>query len=48
MSFEEAYINIFKKSRKVAIMQFDMIALTKFERRFQILLQFLFSEYNVI
>ena len=38
MLIEEAYTNIFKKSRKIAIMQFDMIALTKFERRFQIFL----------
>ena len=34
MSIEKAYTNIFKKSRKIAIMQFDMIALTKSERRF--------------
>ena len=38
ISIKEAYTNIFKKSRKIAIMQFDMIALTKFKRRFQILL----------
>ena len=34
MSIEEAYTNIFKKNRKIAIMQFDMIALTKSEQRF--------------
>ena len=38
MSIEETYIDIFKKSRKIAIMQLDMIALTKFKQRFQILL----------
>ena len=48
MSIEEAYTNIFKKSRKIAIIQFNMIVLTKSERRFQIFLQFLFFEYNVI
>ena len=31
MSIEEIYINIFKKNRKIAIMQFDMTVLTKFE-----------------
>ena len=35
---KETYIDIFKKSRKSAIMQFDMIVLTKFKRRFQIFL----------
>ena len=35
---KETYINIFKKSRKVVIMLFDMIFITKSERRFQILL----------
>ena len=34
ISIKEIYINIFKKSRKIAIMQFNMIALTKFKRRF--------------
>ena len=34
MSIEETYTNIFKKNRKIAIMQFDMIVLTKSERRF--------------
>ena len=29
MSIEEAYTDIFKKSRKIAIMQFNMIALKK-------------------
>ena len=48
MSIEKAYTNIFKESRKIAIMQFNMIILTKFKRRFQILLQFLFFEYNII
>ena len=48
MSIEETYTNIFKKSRKIAIMQLDMIALIKSKRRFQILLQFLFFEYDVI
>ena len=48
MSIEKAYTDIFKKSRKIAIMQSDMIALTKSERRFQIFLQSLFFEYDVI
>ena len=34
MSIEETYTNIFKKSRKIAIMQFNMIVLTKFKQRF--------------
>ena len=34
MLIKEAYINIFKKSRKIAIMQFDIIVLIKFKRRF--------------
>ena len=48
MSIKEAYTDIFKKSRKIAIMQLDMIILTKFEQRFQIFLQFLLFEYDVI
>ena len=31
---EETYTEIFKKSRKIAIMQFDLSALTKSEQRF--------------
>ena len=38
MSIEEAYTNIFKKNRKIVIMQFDIIVLTKSERHFQIFL----------
>ena len=38
MSIKEAYTNIFKKNRKIVIMQLDMTALTKFKQRFQILL----------
>ena len=34
MSIKETYINIFKKNRKIAIIQFDMIVLIKFKRRF--------------
>ena len=34
MLIEETYTDIFKKSRKIAIMQFDMIVLTKLKRRF--------------
>ena len=48
MSIETIYTNIFKKSRKVAILQIDLIDLTKLERRFQTLLQFLLSKYDVI
>ena len=39
---------MFKKSRKVVILQFNIIVSTKSEQRFQILLQFLSSKYNVI
>ena len=48
MSIEKIYTNIFKKNRKIVIMQLNMIALTKSERHFQIFLQFLSFEYNVI
>ena len=48
MLIERTYTDIFKKSRKIAIIQFDMTALIKFKQHFQIFLQFLFSEYNII
>ena len=38
ISIEKTYTDIFKKGRKIAIIELDMIALTKSERRFQILL----------
>ena len=38
MLIEETYTDIFKKSRKIIIIQFDIIVLTKFKQRFQILL----------
>ena len=34
MLIKEVYTNIFKKSQKIAIMQFEIIVLRKFERRF--------------
>ena len=34
MLIEKAYTNIFKKNRKIIIMQFNIIALTKSEQRF--------------
>ena len=48
MIIETIYIDIIKKSRKVASMQSDMTNLVKSERRFQIFLQFLLFEYDVI
>ena len=45
---ETIYIDIIKKSRKVASMQSDMTSLIKSKRRFQIFLQFLSFEYDVI
>ena len=48
MIIETIYIDIIKKNRKIASMQSNMTNLVKSERRFQILLQFLFFEYDVI
>ena len=45
---EKTYINIFKESQKVTITSFNITALTKSERRFQILLYLLFFKYNII
>lgn len=48
MIIETTYIDIIKKNRKIANLQSNMTNLTKFERRFQTFLQFLFFEYDVI
>ena len=48
MTIETIYIDIIKKSRKVASLQSDMTNLINSKRRFQTLLQFLSFEYDVI
>ena len=48
MNIETIYTNITKKSRKIAEFQSDMKIMIIFARRLQILLQFLFSEYDII
>ena len=48
MNIEIIFIDIIKKNRKIAKFQFDMKIMFTFARRFQILLQFLFNEYNII
>ena len=39
---------LLKKNRKIVEFQFDIKIMIIFTRRFQILLQFLFNEYNII
>ena len=48
MIIETIYIDIIKKSRKIANMQSNMTSLVKSKRRLQILLQSLSFEYDVI
>ena len=48
MNIENTYTNIIKKNRKIIKFQFDMKIMIIFVRRFQVLLQFLFNEYNII
>ena len=48
MTIETIYIDIIKKSRKVASLQSNMTSLINSKRDFQILLQFLSFEYDVI
>ena len=48
MTIEAIYIDIIKKSRKIASLQSDMTSLVNSKRRFQIFLQFLSFEYDVI
>ena len=48
MTIETIYIDIIKKSRKVASLQSNMTNLINSKRRFQTFLQFLFFEYDVI
>ena len=48
MNIETIYTNITKKNRKIAELQFDMKVMITSARRLQTLLQFLFSEYDII
>ena len=48
MTIDAIYIDVIKKSRKVASLQLNMTNLVNSKRRFQTFLQFLFFEYDVI
>ena len=48
INIENTYTNIIKKNRKIVKFQFDIKIMIIFTRRFQILLQFLFNEYDII